>query len=168
MKFQLDLFCLVHRRLSLVFTVFRLMTDFVCLYNYEFWLSLCKIVRSSVILLLPLLDHLLVLAIFMTLLKICHFPLSNLPHSLVLLKDSLGRKSLPYFMSGMSCIFSILLYPFNAPVLSSTWSRYLLSKTCSLYHVGQNLTVNAHFISSTLSSCSTIIVYFTFLLVLFV
>jgi hypothetical protein len=28
--------------------------DFVCLYNYEFWLSLCKIVRSSVILLLPL------------------------------------------------------------------------------------------------------------------
>ena len=31
------------------------LTDFVCLYNYEFWLSLCKIVRSSVILLLPLL-----------------------------------------------------------------------------------------------------------------
>ena len=29
-------------------------SDFVCLYNYEFWLSLCKIVRSSVILLLPL------------------------------------------------------------------------------------------------------------------
>jgi hypothetical protein len=33
---------------------FRLLTDFVCLYNYEFWLSLCKIARSSVILLLPL------------------------------------------------------------------------------------------------------------------
>ena len=33
-----------------------LLTDFVCLYNYEFWLSLCKIVRSSVILLLPLLE----------------------------------------------------------------------------------------------------------------
>ena len=32
-----------------------LLTHFVCLYNYEFWLSLCKIVRSSVILLLPLL-----------------------------------------------------------------------------------------------------------------
>jgi hypothetical protein len=31
-----------------------LLTDFVCLYNYEFWLSLCKIVRSSVVLLLPL------------------------------------------------------------------------------------------------------------------
>jgi hypothetical protein len=31
-----------------------LLTDFVCLYNYEFWFSLCKIVRSSVILLLPL------------------------------------------------------------------------------------------------------------------
>ena len=38
----------------MVFTVFRLLTDFVCLYNYEFWLSLCKIVRSLVILLLPL------------------------------------------------------------------------------------------------------------------
>jgi hypothetical protein len=38
-----------------VFTVFRLLTDFVCLYNCEFLLSLCKIARSSVILLLPLL-----------------------------------------------------------------------------------------------------------------
>jgi hypothetical protein len=33
-----------------VFTVFRLLTDFVFLYTYEFWLSLCKIARSSVIL----------------------------------------------------------------------------------------------------------------------
>jgi hypothetical protein len=33
-----------------VFTVLRLLTDFVCLYTYEFGLSLCKIVRSSVIL----------------------------------------------------------------------------------------------------------------------
>jgi hypothetical protein len=39
---------------ALSFTAFRLLTDFVCLYNYEFWLSLYKIVRSSVILLLPL------------------------------------------------------------------------------------------------------------------
>jgi hypothetical protein len=31
-----------------------LLTDFACLYNYEFWLSLCKIVRSSLILELPL------------------------------------------------------------------------------------------------------------------
>ena len=46
--------CFVDRCLSFCFTVFRLLTDFVCLYNYEFWLSLCKIVRSSVILLLPL------------------------------------------------------------------------------------------------------------------
>jgi hypothetical protein len=38
-----------------VFTVFELLTDFVCLYTYEFLLSLWKIVRSSVILLLPLL-----------------------------------------------------------------------------------------------------------------
>jgi hypothetical protein len=29
-------------RVITVFTVFRLLTDFVCLYNYEFWLSLCK------------------------------------------------------------------------------------------------------------------------------
>ena len=36
------------------FHSFRLLTDFVCLYGYGFWLSLCKIVRSSVILLLPL------------------------------------------------------------------------------------------------------------------
>jgi hypothetical protein len=43
-------------RVITVFTVFRLLTDFVCLYNYEFWLSLCKIVRSSVILLLPLFE----------------------------------------------------------------------------------------------------------------
>ena len=31
---------------SLQFSVFRLLTDFVCLYTYEFWLSLCKIARS--------------------------------------------------------------------------------------------------------------------------
>jgi hypothetical protein len=41
--------------MNTVFRVFRLLTDFVCLYTYEFWLSLRKIVRSSVILLLPLL-----------------------------------------------------------------------------------------------------------------
>ena len=38
--------------------VLRLLTDFVCLYTYEFWLSLCKIIRSSVILLLPLFQKL--------------------------------------------------------------------------------------------------------------
>ena len=38
---------------SLRFSVFQLLTDFVCLYTYEFRLSLCTIVRSSVILLLP-------------------------------------------------------------------------------------------------------------------
>jgi hypothetical protein len=41
------------------FHSFRLLTDFVCLYTYEFWPSLCKIVRSSVILLLPLFTTLL-------------------------------------------------------------------------------------------------------------
>ena len=47
-----------------VFTVFRLLTDFVCLYTYEFWLSLCKIVRSSVILLLPLFALTLVFSVW--------------------------------------------------------------------------------------------------------
>ena len=37
-----------------VFPVFRLLTDFVCLLKYEFYLSLWKIARCSVILLLPL------------------------------------------------------------------------------------------------------------------
>jgi hypothetical protein len=39
------------------FTVFRFLTDFVCLYTYEFLFPLCKIVRSSVILLLPSATH---------------------------------------------------------------------------------------------------------------
>ena len=37
-----------------VFPVFRLLTDFICLLIYEFCLSLWKIARCSVILLLPL------------------------------------------------------------------------------------------------------------------
>ena len=41
---------------SAVFPVFRLLTDFVCLLTYEFCLSLWKIARYSVILLLPLSD----------------------------------------------------------------------------------------------------------------
>ena len=44
-------------RVITVFAFFRLLTDFVCLYTYEFWLSLWKIVRSSVILLLPLFTY---------------------------------------------------------------------------------------------------------------
>ena len=50
-------FDMTHFFRPVLFTVFRLLTDFVCLYNYEFWLSLCKIVRSSVILLLPLFTY---------------------------------------------------------------------------------------------------------------
>ena len=53
-----------------VFTVFRLLTDFVCLYNYEFWLFLCKIVRSSVILLLPLFRLFLMTANFIQSIRI--------------------------------------------------------------------------------------------------
>jgi hypothetical protein len=44
-----------HQKLcGILVNVFRSLTYFVCLYTYEFWLSLCKIVRSSLILLLPL------------------------------------------------------------------------------------------------------------------
>ena len=50
----LNFFLCVYILVITVFTLFRLLTDFVCLYTYEFWLSLCKIVWSSVILLLPL------------------------------------------------------------------------------------------------------------------
>jgi hypothetical protein len=48
--------CWTFRWTSGCLHLIRLLTEFVCLYTYEFWLSLCKIVRSSVILLLPLLD----------------------------------------------------------------------------------------------------------------
>ena len=46
--------CLYQIRAIAVFPVFRLLTDFVCLLNYELCLSLWKIARCSVILLLPL------------------------------------------------------------------------------------------------------------------
>ena len=46
-----------------VFPVFRLLTDCVCLLTYEFCLSLRKIARCSVILLLPLCIHSGMLAI---------------------------------------------------------------------------------------------------------
>jgi hypothetical protein len=53
-KYYMKKYHCVETVLKSVFTVFRLLTDFVCLYNYEFWFSICKIVRSSVIVLLPL------------------------------------------------------------------------------------------------------------------
>jgi hypothetical protein len=52
--YWLQVISFVFAHVITVFTVFRLLTDFVCLYTYEFWLSLCKTARSSVILLLPL------------------------------------------------------------------------------------------------------------------
>jgi hypothetical protein len=48
-----------YTRVITVFTAFRLLTDFVCLYTYEFRLSLCQIVWSSVILLLPLFSYII-------------------------------------------------------------------------------------------------------------
>jgi hypothetical protein len=67
--------CLYQVRVITVFTVFRLLTDFVCLYNYEFWLSLCKIVRTSVILLLPLFTFSVFLKIYNYLWNKCLSPL---------------------------------------------------------------------------------------------
>jgi hypothetical protein len=46
--------CLYQVRAIAVFPVFRLLTNFVCLLTYEFCISLWKIARCSVILLLPL------------------------------------------------------------------------------------------------------------------
>ena len=46
--------CLINMCVVLVWYWREKETDFVCLYTYEFWLSLCMIARSSVILLLPL------------------------------------------------------------------------------------------------------------------
>jgi hypothetical protein len=55
---------LVPSRAIAVFPVFRLLTDFVCLLTYEFCLSLWKIARCSVILLLPLFMVLIVSFIY--------------------------------------------------------------------------------------------------------
>ena len=46
--------CLYQVRANAVLTVFRLLTDCVCLLAYKFCLSLWKIARCSVLLLLPL------------------------------------------------------------------------------------------------------------------
>jgi hypothetical protein len=46
--------CSYQVRVITVFPVFRLLTDFVCLYTYEFWLFPWKISWISVMLLLPL------------------------------------------------------------------------------------------------------------------
>ena len=64
--------CLYQVRVITFFPVFRLLTDFVCLYTYEFWLSLWKIVRSSIILLLPLSTH----SAAMILTNFVHIPVS--------------------------------------------------------------------------------------------
>jgi hypothetical protein len=59
---------------SLRFSVFRLLTDFVCLYNYEFRFSFCKIARSSVILLFTShIDNKIFLTFFLTSLSLYIF-----------------------------------------------------------------------------------------------
>jgi hypothetical protein len=72
------------------------LTDFVCLYTYEFWLSLCKIVRSSAILLLPLfISYKLVSSIF------CRYfidgPKCLLIKLYIICKDENTHQTLIYF-----------------------------------------------------------------------
>ena len=57
-----------------IFPVFRLLTDFVCLLIYEFWLCLWKIAQCSVISLLPL---------FLTI-TVFDYPLVSFKHIIVL------------------------------------------------------------------------------------
>jgi hypothetical protein len=84
-----------------VFTVFRLLTDFVSLYTYEFWLSLCKIARSSVILLLPLfslgnwfISRFLTITLSSKLIHIAilYIHLHHLPHSIIIIVKFANRK----------------------------------------------------------------------------
>ena len=79
-----------------VFTVFRLLTDFVCLYTYEFRLSLCKIIRSSVILFLPLFAYWLNTPFRLT---CCHHVLTEYPLPLTCHHHVLTEYHLPFSMS---------------------------------------------------------------------
>jgi hypothetical protein len=66
--------------------------DFVCLYNYEFWLSLCKIVRGAVILLLPLLVDCLFLDIWVVIYSIVCFLISESSYIRLSISWYLGRR----------------------------------------------------------------------------
>ena len=65
--------CLYQVRAIAGFPVFLLLTDFVCLLTYEFCLSLWKIARCSVILLLPLFNYVLRCRL--------RFPIGTINHS---------------------------------------------------------------------------------------
>ena len=105
-----------------VFTVFRLLTDFVCLYTYEFWLSLCKIVRSSVILLLPLFIIRYSVSLSRTPFK--------LPWSIVNQETILSTYILNYkifgTLFGFYCPFDFPVYVFTCFILLSVFSTSLL------------------------------------------
>ena len=94
-----------------------MLTDFVCLYNYEFWLSPCKIVRSSVILLLPLL---LIYGFLLLLLYLQTFLLAIVLSVLCWFTAS-------YFSS---CIFKLFFWLLSC--LSSVDLRLLTSPLVSL------------------------------------
>jgi hypothetical protein len=53
---------------------------FVCMHTYEFWLSLCKNVRSSVILLLPLINYSTLYSTAITWLQVYARPSIQLHH----------------------------------------------------------------------------------------
>jgi hypothetical protein len=76
------------------FHSFPVVDWFVCLYNYEFWLSLCKIVRSSVILLLPLfiIVKYLQVAVFFLFYKFSFADLKYLYRALNILSNCLDKQ----------------------------------------------------------------------------
>jgi hypothetical protein len=110
---------------SLRFSVFRLLTNFVCLYTYEFWLSLCKIARSAVILLLPLFNAICLyrrLWLVTILRKILNLPVANKGFSW---KDPLSWLRLK--VSG--CHYN--------SIYNNTWTKQVkqLSNSCQTYEM---------------------------------
>ena len=61
-------------------SLYPIFVPFVCLYTYEFWPSLCKIVRSSVILLLPLINYSTLYSTAITWLQVYARPSIQLHH----------------------------------------------------------------------------------------
>ena len=112
-----------------VFTVFRLLTDFFCLHTYEFWLSLRKIVRSSVICYCPYLSDIGDLSLFL---------LSSLGPLISFLTTTFKLQAYPifrlwpYLMQGYSRNSSWLLNLISTCLLLSLF-RYFCWWTISIW-----------------------------------
>jgi hypothetical protein len=112
-------------RVITVFTVFQLLTDFVCLYTYEFWLSLSKVVRSSVILLLPYLYHLSVFTIFWSLIYLTWYSV------IAIMERTYTSGQLYYYNSDLIYIFSFQMFNQKSHFSSYFLITPLLSSNCS-------------------------------------